>query len=886
MNNKKENTIQDNVLSEKVINKVENDIIPEEETTIDKYKRYEKLFKKMLGVDFHNHEKADVGTVATKNFILYSASVVIGRSIPDLRDGLKVSQRRALYSMKNMGISHSGKYKKAARITGDTIGKFHPHGDIAVYDTMVNLSQPWKQNLPLIDGQGNWGSIDGDSPANQRYTECRLTRTASLMFKDIENDTVDFIPNYDGEEIEPTVLPAPIPLILINGVLRGSIAVGMASSILPHNISEIIKVTQALISKRKINEDLTPEEFLSIVPAPDFPTGGIVYNTGNMLDIIKNGRGGVRVRSRHHIETNKKKNSIIITELPWGKVKPRLIQQIVDLKKNNKENKLAQAISSISDQSDTKIRIVIDIKNGWDPELVWNYILKNTDFDTSISYFSIVIDRTRNSAGEMAYVPREYGLLSILNRYVDHRFEVLTRKYNTIKTKSEKLLHIIEGFIKAIDIIDDIIKLIKSSKNSELASKKIIKEFGFSELQASAILGMRLSKLTSIQKKEMIEEKRKFKAVIKDCNEVLNNYTKQCEVLIEELTEVDNTIGTERKTEIKNELGNINLESVIPKEDCIVYLTHKGYVKRVSSKNISSQNRGTKGKKGIELTEGDFIYKIFNTNSHSNLFFITEKGHVFATKAYNIPDTNKGSYIQNIIEMEDKNKIVEIIEAKEISDSTDLILFTRLGNVKRTKLTEYNGAFRKKGINGINLIENDIVTNGHIIEYNSKDSILIATHEAKSIKFKLSEIKSIGRTSKGIRGIKLKENDFVIKSAIINNESSLICTITDQGMAKVSNSKDFKEQSRAGVGVICMSLTKKSGKLISLLSWEKEGSNKDIVTITEQGVINRIKVEDINQTGRVTKGVKLVEVNNNDRISMTILADRSTQEYENIETED
>ena len=316
------------------------------------------------------------------------------------------------------------------------------------------------------------------------------------------------------------------------------------------------------------------------------------------------------------------------------------------------------------------------------------------------------------------------------------------------------------------------------------------------------------------------------------------------------------------------------MESVIPKEDCIVYLTHKGYVKRVSAKNINSQNRGTKGKRGIELTEGDFIYKIFNTNSHSNLFFITENGHVFATKAYNIPDTNRGSYIQNIIEMEEKSKIVEIVEAKEVTENNELILFTRSGLVKRTKLTEYNGAFRKRGINGINLIQGDIVINGHILESDSEKSVIISTKKAKSIRFNVSEIKAIGRNSKGVRGIKLKSDDYVIKSALIGDISSLICTITDQGMAKISSSKDYKEQSRAGLGVICMSLTKKSGDLISLLSWEKNGESKDLVTLTEKGVINRIKVEDINPTGRVTKGVKLVNVKEGDSISMTILADR------------
>ena len=767
-------------------------------------------------------------------------------------------------------------------VSSNCIGKYHPHGDISVYDTMVKMSQSWKQNITLVDGQGNWGSIDGDNPANQRYTEARMTKAASIMFRDIDKNTVDFIPNYDGLETEPTVLPSPMPMILVNGVPRGSIAVGMASSILPHNMNEIIAATRALIKSRKNNEEFSAEDFLSYVPAPDFPTGGIVYNTSSMLDIIKNGRGSVRVRAKHHIETEKKKNKIIVTEIPWSKVKTKLIQQIVDLKQTKKDNKLVSAITNISDQSTEDIRIVIEVKNGWDPELVWNFILKNTDFDTSLAYTSIVIDQVEDSSGNISPAPREYGLLSIINRYLDHRFQVVNRKYVFIKEKSEDKLHIVEGILKALDQIDKVIETIKKSRTPESATRNLMENFDLSERQSQAILSMRLSKLTSIQKKELVDQKRELKALIKECLEILGSYDIQCELLDTELKEISEQVGFERRSEIKNEIGNIDLEAVIPKEDCIIYLTHKGYVKRVPAKYINSQNRGTKGKRGIELTEGDFIHKIFNTNSHSNLLFITDSGTIFGTKAYNIPDTNRGSYIQNIIEMDNRSKIVEIIEVEEISDKKDLILFTKKGNVKRSSLIEYSGAFRKNGIIGISLTEEDIVTSGHVISSDSEESVVISTHKAKSIRFSISEVNKIGRSGKGVRGIKLKDDDFVIKSAIIGNEKSLICTITEHGMAKVSYIKDYKEQSRAGVGVICMSLTKKSGNLISLLSWNANES-KDLVTITDKGIINKIAIEDINPTGRVTKGVKLVNVNENDFISTVILTDREINEDNNNE---
>lgn len=786
---------------------------------LEKYNHYKELFNKMLNIDFHNQDQADIATIAAKNFILYSASVVVGRALPDLRDGLKVSQRRALYTMKKIGITDTGKYKKSARVTGTTIALYHPHGDVAVYDTMVNLSQPWKQNLTLIDGQGNWGSIDGDSPANQRYTECRMTKAASILFKDIENDTVDFIPNYDGEEIEPTVLPSPVPMILINGVLRGSIAVGMASSILPHNTTEVINATKALMEKRKNSEEFTAEDFLKYVPAPDFPTGGIVYNTENMKKIVTTGRGSVRVRAKYKTEKIGRRDSIVITEIPWGILKPKLIQEIVDLK--NKKNTLAQYISNISDQSDNEIRIVIEVKSGYkNIKALWNFILKNTSLDTSISYYSIVVDRVKDSKGELSYAPREYGLLTILNRYVDHRFEVINRKYTYIKEKSEKMLHIVEGFLKARDIIDEIIALIKKSKNSELAIKKLIDNFEFSREQAAAILAMRLSKLTSIQKNELIDNKRSLKSVIKEAKEVLNSTEKQCDLLIEELEEINKLVGKPRKSEIQEKIEEVAIEEV-PKEDIQIIVTNKKYIKKLDRKS----------KIDIDLTIGDFVCDRINTNTHAVAYVITSSGQVFGTKAYDIPNTKTGTYIKNIAQISHEDEIVDILFEENTKDKL-LTLVTENGFIKNTKLEEYTGALRKTGITGISLKEDKVVS-AYIVDEKELQDIIVFSKNAKSIKFCIQkEVNAIGRASKGVRAIKLKDEDKVVDTIIIEKESrEAIATVTENKNIKSKSAVYYKEQARAGVGVICMPLTKKTGKLVGAL---KVKQNTELSVCNEQ----------------------------------------------------
>lgn len=868
----------------KVVNDYDEskEVIEEENKGSSLFANVEKAFEGFMDFEYKNRDTVPISVVATKTFVDYAGSVILGRSIPDLRDGLKPSQRRILHAMKGLSISHSGGHKKSARIVGECIGKYHPHGDNSVYDTMVNMSQDWKNNQTFVDGQGNWGSIDGDNPAAMRYTEARFEKFGSLMFKDIDKDLVDYNKNYDGSEFEPEVLPAPFPNILINGVAQGSIAVGMATSLLPHNPTEVMNALDLIVENRIAKKETTAEEILALIPAPDFPTGGIVYNTSSMLDIIKTGKGSVRLRAKHSVEDLKRgKSALVFTEIPFMKKKSALIDEIVNLKKLKKEDKVLQGITNIRDESSKEgMRIVIDVKSGWDPEVVCSSLMKNTGLDVSLAYFSIVIDSIKKSNGQEGFAPREYGLLKILERYTDFKMELIIRKWNFILKKTNERLHILEGLLKALDSIDEIIAVIKKSRKFETALKNLVKEFGFSEIQATSVLNMRLSKLTGLEKSTLLAEEKDLKAIIKEATKVLGNESYRNDIMRKEFQEMAEIIKKDRKTEIKNELNSINIEHLIPKEDCIIYTTHKGYVKRVPAKEINRQNRGTKGKKGIELTDSDFVEKIFETNSHATLLFVMNNGQVYGSKAYNVPDTNRGSFIENIFELKNGEKIVDVVTTEELSEDKNLIMVTSEGYIKKTKLSEYTGALRKVGVNGINLKKGFVISTS--IATGTED-IIIATKNAKSIKFNLEEVSLTGRSTQGVYGIKLKEQDQVIGSAIISdNDNTAIATISELGQAKVSWAKDFKTQSRAGVGVICMQLSKKSGELNSIISWQTS-EEKDLVSITEQGIVNRVDIKTIKPTNRSTKGVKLITLKDTDKVVNTIKVDQFKEEEEGEE---
>jgi DNA gyrase subunit A len=765
----------------------------------------EDVFMEAIEKDFGQLKNIDAYEYAVKSYLLYSASVVAGRAIPDLRDGFKHGQRRALFIMKDMGISSTGSYKKSARITGAIIGRVHPHGDTAAYETLVNMVQPWKKNLPLADGQGNWGSIDDWTDfAAARYTEIRLTKASEFIFKDLKLGTVSFIDNYDGTEKEPEILPVPFPNILINGVPQGSIAVGMSSSILPHNSKELMDLMIKMMRNRKNGKTTTAEEFLSFVPAPDFPTGGYVYDTKNMLGVIKNGRGTVRLRAKHHIEElTRGKKLIVITEIPWGKKKTKLIESIADLKRND-ENKLASAIIRVNDESDKNgLRIVIEVKAGFDIDTVFSYILHKTELDTSHSYVCVVLDQVENSKGEMKSTPREYGLLEIMERFVDFRYETFTRKHQFLIQKYGDRLHILDGLIRAIDMIDEIIALIKQSSNQDEAKEKLV-NLKFSLIQAEAIVAMRLGRITKLPKQDFLEERTKLKELISYSEKVLEDFKFQTDELIKESKEVLKGISFERKSEIKNDfVRSGEVENVTLKEDCHIYISKKGYVKRVSGKNIE--------KKTIELTDDDIIVEKFETDTHSYILFIMESGHIFAKRASDIPDSDKGSYFGSLFENE--SKLVKCLCVSSFEDKN--ILFTMSdGLVKSSSLDLYNGALRNSGVKGVNL-KNGIVVSVDIIDKDTTSEIIIFTKEAKCIKFDISEISVTGRSSSGVKGISLKGDNKVIGSLILDSDFKVLFT-TENGVTKLVASKDFKKQKRAGVGVNAFVLTKKSGAIISI----------------------------------------------------------------------
>jgi len=831
------------------------------------FDKYKKIFSHIIEKDEENSDKILLTEEAVRSMIYYSGSVIVGRSIPDLRDGLKPSQRRLLYTMKTLGISFTGGFKKSARITGSTIGLFHPHGDIAAYDTLVGMTQDWKLNCPLIDGQGNFGSIDGDSPASQRYTESRMTKFGASLFKDLDKDTVDFRPNYDGQEIEPEVLPAPYPNIIINGVLQGSIAVGMASSILPHNPNEVMDVIDLMLIKRKKKQSITPEEVLELMPAPDFPTGGYVYNTGSMIDIIKKGKGSVRIRSKHHIEDLKRgKKAIIITEIPWMYEKTSLIQQLVDLKRNSeKDNIFMSSITNIIDNSDKNMRIIIELKSGIDPESVWNYILKNTKFDTSVPCFAVVIDKEENIHEEISPTPKEYGLLEILERYLDHRFLVVVRKYKSILKTAQERTHIIDGLLKAISMIDKIISIIRSSEE-ESKARESIRELGFSRLQTKAILNIRLAKLVSLEKMTLEKEREDLSEVIEKAKGIVEDDKKQIRELTKEFKEVRKLISRERRSVIKSSFEDIVINDITPKEDCSIIITHNNYVKRINKKDVLRLAKNNKPL--IELNHDDYIIDIFETNTTSIMIFVMESGQVYGIKAYDITDSNTGSYIENILEINPKDKVIQVLEVDEFNEDNVLTMLTTSGMIKKSSLSLYKGAMRKPGITGINLKDNTSVLAATITKNckGKQPDIIIITAHAKSIRFNLEAVSCVGRASQGVVAIKIKDDDKLIGMKVFEDDNDLIITISQSGMTKIVKASTFKLQGRSGLGMICMGLTKKSGYITHMISWSKD-ENSILNIKDENGIIFSKRTSEIENTGKNIKGSQLFEIKENSKIT-------------------
>ncbi|WRF54295.1 DNA topoisomerase (ATP-hydrolyzing) subunit A [Helicobacter pylori] len=777
-----------------------------------------------------------------ESYLAYSMSVIIGRALPDARDGLKPVHRRILYAMHELGLTSKVAYKKSARIVGDVIGKYHPHGDKAVYDALVRMAQDFSMRLELVDGQGNFGSIDGDNAAAMRYTEARMTKASEEILRDIDKDTIDFVPNYDDTLKEPDILPSRLPNLLVNGA--NGIAVGMATSIPPHRIDEIIDALVHVLE----NPNAGLDEILEFVKGPDFPTGGIIYGKAGIIEAYKTGRGRVKVRAKVHVEKTKNKEIIVLDEMPFQTNKAKLVEQISDLARE----KQIEGISEVRDESDREgIRVVIELKRDAMSEIVLNHLYKLTTMETT---FSIILLAIYNKE------PKIFTLLELLRLFLNHRKTIIIRRTIFELEKAKARAHILEGYLIALDNIDEIVRLIKTSQSPEAAKNALMERFTLSEIQSKAILEMRLQRLTGLERDKIKEEYQNLLELISDLNGILKSEDRLNEVVKTELLEVKEQFSSQRRTEIQEAYENIDIEDLIANEPMVVSMSYKGYVKRVDLKAYERQNRGGKGKLSGNTYEDDFIENFFVANTHDILLFITNKGQLYHLKVYKIPEASRiamGKAIVNLISLVPDEKIMATLSTKDFSDERSLAFFTKNGVVKRTNLSEFGSNRSYSGIRAIVLDEGDELVSAKIVDKNAKH-LLIASYLGIFIKFPLEDVREIGRTTRGVIGIKLNENDFVVGAVVINDDGNKLLSVSENGLGKQTLAEAYREQSRGGKGIIGMKLTQKTGNLVSVISVDDE--NLDLMILTASAKMIRVSIKDIKETiGRNTSGVKLID---------------------------
>ncbi|GAA7540112.1 DNA topoisomerase (ATP-hydrolyzing) subunit A [Helicobacter pylori] len=777
-----------------------------------------------------------------ESYLAYSMSVIIGRALPDARDGLKPVHRRILYAMHELGLTSKVAYKKSARIVGDVIGKYHPHGDNAVYNALVRMAQDFSMRLELVDGQGNFGSIDGDNAAAMRYTEARMTKASEEILRDIDKDTIDFVPNYDDTLKEPDILPSRLPNLLVNGA--NGIAVGMATSIPPHRIDEIIDALVHVLESPNAGLD----EILEFVKGPDFPTGGIIYGKAGIIEAYKMGRGHVKVRAKVHVEKTKNKEIIVLDEMPFQTNKAKLVEQISDLVRE----KQIEGISEVRDESDREgIRVVIELKRDAMSEIVLNHLYKLTTMETT---FSIILLAIYNKE------PKIFTLLELLRLFLNHRKTIIIRRTIFELEKAKARAHILEGYLIALDNIDEIVRLIKTSQSPEVAKNALMERFTLSEIQSKAILEMRLQRLTGLERDKIKEEYQNLLELISDLNGILKSEDRLNEVVKTELLEVKEQFSSQRRTEIQEAYENIDIEDLIANEPMVVSMSYKGYVKRVDLKAYERQNRGGKGKLSGNTYEDDFIENFFVANTHDILLFITNKGQLYHLKVYKIPEASRiamGKAIVNLISLTPDEKIMATLSTKDFSDERSLAFFTKNGVVKRTNLSEFGSNRSYSGIRAIVLDEGDELVSAKIVDKNAKH-LLIASYLGIFIKFPLEDVREIGRTTRGVIGIKLNENDFVVGAVVINDDGNKLLSVSENGLGKQTLAEAYREQSRGGKGIIGMKLTQKTGNLVSVISVDDE--NLDLMILTASAKMIRVSIKDIKETiGRNTSGVKLID---------------------------
>ena len=806
-------------------------------------------------IDNTKIETRDIHQEMTHSFMAYAMAVNVSRAIPDVRDGLKPVHRRILFDMNEIGMTYDKPHKKCARIVGDVLGKYHPHGDSSVYGALVRLAQDFNIRYPLVDGHGNFGSVDGDPPAAYRYTEARLSKIADEMLRDIEKETVDFMPNFDGEYMQPTVLPSRFPNLLVNG--SDGIAVGMATSIPPHNLKE---VTNAIVAQIR-NPEIDIEELLTYIPAPDYPTGGIILGKEGLKNAYVTGKGNVVVRAKTHYEKDRDRDRIVVTEIPYQVNKAELIKHIADLVKN----KQVEGIADIKEESDRKgMRLVIDVKQGFQPQVVLNTLFKRTALQSSFGItFLALADGT----------PKILNLKQMLGYYIEHQKNIIVRRTRYDLARAEEREHILEGLVTALANIDEVIKIIKASKDRQEASIKLQESFLLSDKQAGAILDMRLQRLTNLEVEKLNNELDHLRQLIIEYKGILASEDKVKEIIITELTEIADKYGDDRKSEISEDISNINIEDLIEKEDIVISMTHFGYVKRLPVDEYRAQARGGTGSTGHKPKEEDFVERMFISNTHDNIMFFTNFGKVYTLKGYEIPEgqkTARGRAMVNLLDLAEGEKVTTML-AQDVMEDGYLVIATRSGMIKKTDVKEYVN-IRKNGKIAIALAEGDELIS---VEYTTGNSdIMVASNEGKVIRFNESDCRPLSRDTMGVKAIDLADDDYLVDMLVLRSDT-LILTVTEKGYGKLSPQSEYRCQTRRGKGTKAGVFNSKTGRLVGL---KQVTLDEDVMLISNNGIVLRTPANAISVIGRDTLGVKVMKLREDDKVVCLAIADKIAED--------